>query len=84
MARSTQGGTGRGEVSLSNSHGARPVHLIITMIKWIRTSSFSIKKSLSDLVQLVVQVLLALVFVPSSGLRVEGLGFRVEGVGCRV
>ena len=21
-----------------NSHGARPVHLIITMIKWIRTS----------------------------------------------
>ena len=21
----------------SNSHGARPVHLIITMIKWIRT-----------------------------------------------
>ena len=26
----------------SNSHGARPVHLIITMIKWIRTSRFSI------------------------------------------
>jgi len=22
----------------SNSHGARPVHLIITMIKWFRTS----------------------------------------------
>jgi len=31
----------------SNFHGARPVHLIITMIKWIRTSRFSIKKSLS-------------------------------------
>ena len=30
----------------SNSHGARPVHLIITMIKWIRTSRFSIKNSL--------------------------------------
>ena len=29
-----------------NSHGARPVHLIITMIKWIRTSRLSIKKSL--------------------------------------
>jgi len=29
----------------SNSHGARPVHLIITMIKWIRTSRLSIKKS---------------------------------------
>ena len=31
----------------SNSHGARPVHLIITMIKWTRTSRLSIKKSLS-------------------------------------
>ena len=31
----------------SNSHGARSVHLIITMIKWIRTSRLSIKNSLS-------------------------------------
>jgi len=31
----------------SNSHGARPVHLIITMIKWIRTSRLSIKSSSS-------------------------------------
>ena len=31
----------------SNSHGARPVHRIIMMIKWIRTSRLSIKKSLS-------------------------------------
>jgi len=31
----------------SNSHGARPVHLIFTMIKWIRTSRLSIKKTLS-------------------------------------
>jgi len=31
----------------SNSHGARPVHLIITMIKWVRTSRLSIKNSLS-------------------------------------
>ena len=31
----------------SNSRGARPVHLIISMIKWIRTSRLSIKKSLS-------------------------------------
>ena len=30
----------------SNSHVARPVHLIITMIKWIRTSRLSIKKKL--------------------------------------
>ena len=31
----------------SNSHGARPVHLIITVIKWIQTSRLSIKNSLS-------------------------------------
>ena len=31
----------------SNSHGARPVHLFITMIKWIRNSRLSIKNSLS-------------------------------------
>ena len=30
----------------STFHGARPVHLIIKMIKWIRTSIFSIKNSL--------------------------------------
>ena len=35
----------------SNSHGARPVHLIITMIKWIRTSRLSIKNSLSQRAQ---------------------------------
>ena len=32
---------------LSISHGARPVHLIITMIKWFRTSRLSIQNSLS-------------------------------------
>ena len=31
----------------SNFHGARPVHLIITMIEWIWTSRLSITKSLS-------------------------------------
>ena len=31
----------------SNSHGARPVDRIITMIKWIRTDSLSIKNALS-------------------------------------
>ena len=35
---------GRGDL---NSHGARPVHLIITMIQWTRTSRLSKKKSLS-------------------------------------
>ena len=31
----------------SNSHGARPVHLIITMMKWFRTSRLSMENSLS-------------------------------------
>ena len=35
---------GRGN---SKSHGARPVHQIITMAKWIQTSRLSIKNSLS-------------------------------------
>jgi len=47
----------------SNSHGARPVHLIITMITWIRTSRLSIKNSLSS----------------CSGLSVQGGELRVEG-----
>ena len=32
----------------SNSHGSRPVHLIITMLKWTRNSRLSIKNSPSD------------------------------------
>jgi len=32
----------------SNSYGARPVHLIITMIKWIRTSRLLIQNSLPE------------------------------------
>ena len=31
----------------SKSHGAKPVHIMITMMKWIRTSRLSIKNSLS-------------------------------------
>ena len=31
----------------SNSHDAWPVHIITTMIKWIRTSRLSIRNSLS-------------------------------------
>ena len=31
----------------SNSHGAKPVHQIISMIKWIRTGRLSTKNSLS-------------------------------------
>jgi len=68
-----------------NSHGARPVHLIITMIKWIRTSRLSMKNSLSDLAQRdqppVVEHLLSL---SASGYRVQGSGYRVQGSGLRV
>jgi hypothetical protein len=32
----------------SDTHGANPVHLIITMMKWIRTSRLSIKKRLLE------------------------------------
>ena len=41
-------GRSRHNLSVSlGSHGVRPVHLIITMLKWIRTSRLSIKNSLS-------------------------------------
>ena len=33
----------------SESDGARPVHLMITMIKWIWTSRLSVKNSLSGM-----------------------------------
>ena len=55
VARAVQPGEGRCyrkvDVRLSgkgnsNSHGAWPVHLIISMIKWIRASRLSIKNSL--------------------------------------
>ena len=38
-------GGGKGN---SNSHGARPVHRIITKTKWIQPSRLSIKNSLSE------------------------------------
>ena len=50
---------------ISKSHGARPVHLIITTIKRIGTSRLSIENSLSAN------------RVYASGARVEG--FMVQG-----
>ena len=48
LIRRQSGGAGKGwGKGKSNSHGARPVHPIITMIKWIRTSRLTIKNSLS-------------------------------------
>jgi len=57
-----------------NSHGARPVHLIISMIQWIRPSGFSIKNSL-----FAICVRGLGVGVEDSGFRAEGLGVRAEG-----
>ena len=38
----------REQLDLHAPHGARPVRLIITMIKWIWTSRLAIKNSLAD------------------------------------
>jgi hypothetical protein len=46
----------------SDNHGARPVHKIISMIKWIRTSRLSIENLIS---------------LWGSGFMVWGLGCRV-------
>jgi len=77
----------------SNYHGARPVHPIITMIKWIRTIRLSIKNSLSAGADGWAQVhspqsgRVRFVFRVSClglGFRVQGLGFRVQGLGSRI
>ena len=52
MAAGLAGDSRKGDISLpgqrnANSHGARPVHQIISMITWIRTSKLSIKISFS-------------------------------------
>ena len=48
----------------SNSHGAKPACLIITMIKWIRASKLSIKNSLS-----LNKMWLAIKHIPRRALR---------------
>ena len=47
MILDTEGSLGHGgrDSGNQNSHGARPVHRIISMITWIRTSRQSIKNS---------------------------------------
>jgi len=53
----------------SNSHGARPVHQIISVTKWIRTSRLPIKNSLSR--------------VDVVWFRFWGLGLMVWDKGCK-
>ena len=58
----------------SNSHGARPIHLIMTMIKWFRTSELSINSSLS------APRLLRVQGFGLWGSKVESLGLRGLGL----
>ena len=45
---------------ISNSHGARPVHQITSLIKWIRTSRLSIKISLCQVSSAAVRAALGM------------------------
>jgi len=82
----------------SNSHGERPVHQIISMIKWIRTSRLSIKNSLAR-DQTSASTVEGVCAVESRcnsqgvgfrgwgwvfGFRASGFGFRVSGFGFEV
>ena len=59
---------------------ARPVHLIVTIIKWIRASRLSTKNSLDVRVQGPAARIPPTPFHAKSG---PGLGLRVYGVGFR-
>ena len=53
----------------SNPYGASPVHLIITMIQWIRTSRLPIKNSLSGLLRRPRRALVACTYRGTSLIR---------------
>jgi len=67
----------------SNSHGARPVHQIISMIHWIRTSRLAIKNSLSGCRFLVSGGFGWFQVVQVSGFRFQVSGFRFQVSGFR-
>jgi hypothetical protein len=62
----------------SNSHGARPVHQIISMINWIRTSRLSINNSLSGCRFLVTGGFGWFHVLDVSGFRFQVSGFRAR------
>ena len=84
----------------SNSHGARPVHWFITMIKWIRTSRLSVRRmrrsafaSVTAATVCVIALLRGrnvkrfrggLVFEAHRLVYHSTLGCGVQGVGCEV
>jgi len=63
----------------SNSHDTRPIHLIITMIKWIRTSRLSMKNSLVAGAGLHADAVLSLPAARLQAVEVP-LPFRVASV----
>ena len=67
----------------SYSHGARPIHSIITMIEWIRTSRLSIHNSLYKRMKAGHTGFDAFDGKPSSAFGVWGLGMRVQGLESR-
>ena len=75
--------TGKGN---SNSHGARPVYLIIRMIEWFRTSTLSIKNFSFRGRSRVTCMHREWLSPPGSPRRCRHPGCRVwsRGVGCRV
>ena len=62
----------------SNSHGARPVHQIISRINWIRTSRLSINNSLSGCRFLVTGGFGWFHVLDVSGFRFQVSGFRAR------
>jgi len=78
----------------SDSHGARPVHLIIMMIKWIRTWRAAPSPPPPPCPPWLAppwrplspwsRVQGSWIRVQGSGFRVQGSGFRVQGSGFRV
>ena len=72
----------------SNAHGARPLHLIITMKKWIRTSRLSISLLWAHNASSAASLPKSIAYfgggVQGSGCRVQGSWCRVQGSGCRV
>ena len=91
LVLSTKVDTRLPEKGNSNSHGARPVHRIIAMIQWTRTSSLS---NFPSAPQGALERGSARVpgvprcasgaGPPGPGFMVQGLGLVVQGLGFRV
>ena len=69
--------------AFSHSHGARPVHQIVSMIKWIPTSTLSMKKISAKICKVLCNVRLIevrctlTVWIPASAGTQHHIGSRV-------